>query len=505
MPGYVPESAGDLFAEFWGAAAELQEWAAGPDAARLDHAGLEKEAADRGRKLENLLLQAHMDLRAAREVRLARVRAADGSVRPRAEKGHCRPLVTVTGTVMVTRIGYRAPGVPIVYPADEQLSLPAERYSMGVRELAAIESVRGGYEDARAAVARATGVPVGKRQTEQLARRAAADFTSFYAGRGRPVLPAAAGTVLVLQADGKGIKMRPGSLRPAAARAAARAVPRQQGRLSRGEVGTRKRMAEVGAVYDLVPVPRTVGDILPCPGPKLPPGPKPQPRARNKWLIASVAGTAEQVIADVFAEADRRDPARERTWIALADGNKDQLAYLRGQAAARGIELPVIIDFIHVTEYLWDAAWCFYPEASPDAGTWVRAHAAAILDGRATGVAAAIRAQAAATEGLSKTKHKTAARTARYLDKHAPWLDYPQALTAGWPISTGVIEGACRHLIKDRMDITGARWSTDGAEAILRLRAIIANGDWNDYWTWHTLQEHRRTHRNHRNCYQLAA
>jgi hypothetical protein len=315
--------------------------------------------------------------------------------------------------------------------------------------------------------------------------------------------------VLVLEADGKAIKMLPGQLRPRAAARAAKATPKQQGRLSRGEVATRKRVAEVGTVFDITPAPRTAADILPRPGEARPgdarAGAADAPAAQNKWLTASVADAAAQVIAAVFAEADRRDPARQRTWIALVDGNKDQIAYIQAEAAARGVEVPVIIDLIHVTEYLWDATWCFHPQDSPGAAPWVRAHARDILDGRAAQVAAAISAQAAATEGLSRNQRKTVRKTISYLDTKAPFLDYPTALAEGWPISTGVIEGACRHLVKDRMDITGARWSTDGAEAILKLRAIRANGDWDQYWHWHQQQEHQRTYRNHQNCYQLAA
>lgn len=142
----------------------------------------------------------------------------------------------------------------------------------------------------------------------------------------------------------------------------------------------------------------------------------------------------------MLAEAARRDPHHHRTWIALADGSKDQIRWITEHAAARGITIPVIVDFIHVLEYLWNAAWCFYPEASPDAGPWVRDHAAAILDGHAPQVAAAIRDQAAATSGLSTTKRTAAARTARYLENKAPYLNYPAALASGWPISTGVIE-----------------------------------------------------------------
>jgi hypothetical protein len=348
-------------------------------------------------------------------------------------------------------------------------------------------------ERACAQVSDRTGCALGRRQAQQLVRAAAADFDEFYAARRPP--PGGPGQVLVLEVDGKGIAVRPGELRPQSARRARKAVPKQDGRLSRGEVRTRKRMAEVAAVFDLTPVPRTAAGIL-GPGPR-PPG----PRAAGRWLTASITADAAGVVAAAFAEAARRDPGCQRTWIALADGNNDQIRSIQAQAAARGITIPIVIDFIHVLEYLWDAAWSFFPEASPDAGPWVRARAAAILDGRADHVAAGIRADAAAG-ALSTAKRKAAARTAHYLEAKAPWLDYPAALAAGWPISTGVIEGACRHLVKDRMAITGARWGTETAEAILKLRALQANGDFDAYWTYHLHREH---HRNHPATYTPAA
>lgn len=76
----------------------------------------------------------------------------------------------------------------------------------------------------------------------------------------------------------------------------------------------------------------------------------------------------------------------------------------------------------------------------------------------------------------------------------AHYLDYPTALAAGCPIATGVIEGACRQLVKDRMDITGARWSADGAEAVLKLRAVRTNDDFDDYWRYHLEHERQRNH-----------
>jgi hypothetical protein len=491
MPEYVRDG---VFAGSREAFARAEEWLAGPQAAGLGLAGLEEELQVRGQEIKRRLLQDHLAARAAAEPRLARVTGPDGICRTWAEAGHTRPLSSVFGPVTVTRIGYRAPGACRVYPADAELGLPAGRHSPGLAGMAVAAAAAGSLAAACAQVRARTGCALGTRQCQELVRAAARDFDGFYAARPRPA--PGPGQVLVLSCDAKGVRMRPGQLRPRAERAAARAVPKQDGRLSQGEVRTRKRMAATGAVFAITPVPRTTADIL-GPGPRLP-----GPRAQGKWLTASVTATTAQVVAAAFAEADRRDPARQAAWIALADGNKDQIAQITAQAAARGITVPVICDLIHVTEYLRDAAWCLFPTASPDAGPWVRARTAALLDAGPAGAAAAAAALREAAAGLGKARRATLGKTAAYLQAKAPHLDYPAALANGWPIATGVIEGACRHLVKDRMDITGARWGTDTADAILKLRALIANGDFDAYWAWHLDREHER---NYPRRYTLAA
>jgi hypothetical protein len=125
-----------------------------------------------------------------------------------------------------------------------------------------------------------------------------------------------------------------------------------------------------------------------------------------------------------------------------------------------------------------------YEEGDPAAEVWVHRQATAILDGKAATVAASIRRKAT-TLGLTPEKRKNADRAADYLHNKKPHLDYATALQNGWPVATGVIEGSCRHLVKDRMDLTGARWGLEGAEAILKLRAIITNGDFDEYWQFH--------------------
>ncbi len=117
----------------------------------------------------------------------------------------------------------------------------------------------------------------------------------------------------------------------------------------------------------------------------------------------------------------------------------------------------------------------------------MRRHAQQILAGNATKVAGQIRRQAT-NAGLDASARAGADTCAAYLTNKHAYLDYPTALQKGWPIATGVIEGACRHLVKDRMDITGARWGLDGAEAILKLRAIRSNGDFDEYFHYHLTQ-----------------
>ncbi len=348
MQGYAAEPAGGAFAQSRAYYGELEAWLSGEEAGQLRHADLEEQLQDRGRELLRRMHQDHLDLLAAREQRRADVTGPDGTARTRAEKGHGRAMATVFGQVTVSRIAYRAPGAPNVHPLDEALNLPAEKQSHGLRKLTAIESARGSFDDAAAAITRATGVSMGKRQAEQLALRAAADVDAFYAG-GRPG-PAPDEHVLVLTGDGKGIVMRPDALRPATAKAAAGGRQKLATRLSPGEKHGRKRMAELACVYDCAPAPRTPDDIIAPPGREREKDRARGPRAAGKWLTASVTDDIPAVLAAAFSEAQRRDPGHRRTWIALVDGNRQQIDAITAEAARRDVTITVICDFVHVLE-----------------------------------------------------------------------------------------------------------------------------------------------------------
>jgi hypothetical protein len=513
MQGYAA-ARGDAFAQSKRCFAELEDWMASEEAAGLQHADLEEQLEARGRGLLRQLLQDRLDLTAAREERRYDVTGADGVARMRAERGRTRPLATKFGQVTVSRIAYRSPGLPNVHLLDAALNLPEEKHSHGLRKLAAVEAARGSVEDAQAAVGRATGVAIGKRQLEAMARRAAAHVEAFYAWRLVSGVPD--GWPLVLTFDGKGIVMLPDALRPATAKAAAAAEGKLATRLSPGEKNGRKRMCEVAGVYDAAPAPRAPEEIISTPAQKrrkkkaqagkrkMKAKPR-EPQARNKWLTASVTSDIPAVIAAAFDEAERRDPSHQREWVVLIDGNNTQIEAVTAEAARRGVTITIVIDFIHVLEYLWKAAWSFFDKGEPAAEEWVAAQARTILHGKARQVAAGIRRRAT-TYGYSPAERAGADECARYLHNKHGYLDYATALKKGWPIATGIIEGACRHIVKDRMDITGARWGLEGAEAILTLRALIANGDFEDYWRFHLRREHERVHhQKYRESQVLAA
>jgi hypothetical protein len=463
----------------------------------MAHDQLEELIEGRGREVQRQLLQDHLDLRAIREQEALPASREQRRVegRSRVERDHERMLATVFGTVTVRRLAFRAPGRPNVYPADAALSLPAGRHSHGLRRAAVCEAVRGSCDTAKTAIDRRCGRVAGKRQIEELVTAAAVDIDGFYAQR-VPV-PCTSEVLLVLSADSKGIVMRPEGLRPATRKAAAgkkrgRGVFRT--RLATGEKPCRKRMATLACVYDTAPAPRRPHDVIAVPGGRS--GEREVrrgPRATAKWLTGSVARDAAEVIRAAFGQAGARDRQHVRTWVVLVDGDRHQIELIEAEAARRKVAVHLVIDLVHVLEYLWAAAWCFHAGGDPAAEDWVAVQALAVLAGRARQVTESLTAQAG-QHGLAESQRTGVEACVRYLTNNKEYLRYDEALASGWPIATGVIEGACRHLIGDRLNITGSRWGVEGAEAVLRLRAVIDNGDFEAYWAFHIRREHYRVH-----------
>ena len=410
------------------------------------------------------------------------------------QRVHGRTLTLIFGEVTVNRQGYAGRGLESLHPLDAKLNLPLESYSHSLQCRMAVQAAKEAYDGARSNIDNLTGVSVPKRQIEQSALRAARDFNLFYQQQrsqtAREVKKT--GNILALTTDAKGVPMRKIDLQEATRKAAEERKPHLEHRRSPGEKTKSKRMGTVAAVYTIDPFVRTPEQIVREFGPAHDALPE-RPRPEDKRVWASIKQPPEAIIEQMFEEALRRDPKRTKKWIALVDGNEPQLELLKVAAHEYGVELEIILDLIHVLEYLWKAAWAFYNTGDRAAEAWVRERLAEILRGHSSEVAAGIRRSATLRE-LSANERIPVDDCADYLLKYRAFLRYDKYLAEGYPIATGVIEGACRYLVKDRMEITGARWRLGGAEAVLQLRGLLASGDFDQYWEFHLQQEYKRNH-----------
>ena len=490
--------------------AEAKAFLSSREALQMSESDLERELHRRSQELMRKLLEGHLDQRSPGEA-AGPVEGADG-VERRERRVHGRRLETIFGTVDVERVGYARAGHDSLHPLDASLNLPPERYSLEVRRRVAEAAASRSFDEALFELSRNTGAEVPKRQAEQLVVRAAEDFDAFYeARRAAAGEPAAEESVVVLTFDDKGVVLHREDLREATRKAAEkRRRQREQlspfNRLKPGEKKHSKRMATVAAVYTVAPFVRSAEDFLQSLMPRQPADKTARTRAKNraknravrprpvaKRVWASLERDTGEVIAEAMLEAERHDPERTKRWVVLVDGAETQLDLVETGAAAYGVEVTVVLDIIHVVEYVWKAAHVFHPEGSPELACWAWTRVRDILEGKARRVASSMR-RAATVAGLSTDTRKPVDKCADYLLKYAPYLQYDRYLAAGYPIATGVVEGACRHLVRDRMELTGARWRLVGAEAVLKLRALRASGDFDAYWDFHEAREYERNH-----------
>jgi hypothetical protein len=286
--------------------------------------------------------------------------------------------------------------------------------------------------------------------------------------------------------------MRHDALREETRKRALDGKQKMRSRLSRGEKSNRKRMAQVASIYFIEKFVRTPKDITDELSRERANLHRPRPYQKRVW--ASVEKDADDVIKSMFDEAHKRDPEHCKEWVALVDGNKHQLSMVKSLAKHGGVKVSIILDIIHVIEYLWEAARIFIDESNhADCERWVERKLIQILNGEAGKTAGSIR-MSAAKRKLTNDKKQAAKDCASYIARHKAYMRYVSYLKSGYPIATGVIEGACRYLIKDRMDITGARWGLSGAESVLKLRSLVTSGDFDDYWTFHLACEYERNY-----------
>ena len=460
------------------------------DLLHVGHGELERFIGGEGRELLRLLLQGHLDARGEARA-IGPVIGEDGVERTHVRQDTSRELATTVGEVQVTRARYEGRGVDGRHPADAELELPPGQYSHDLQRLLALQAAQVSFDKSIEFVADATGVGVPKRQAEQLVRGAAKDFEDFYAERSKAAPPSDK-AFLVMSIDQKGVVVRHKDLLPATQKKA-EAGRKLETRFTRGEPHARKRMATVAAVYFIEPDVRDAASVIAGLRHIKPSPPVKRPRPQQKRVWASLKRSIASVVKEMFNEAERMDPRHERPWLVLLDGDAKLESAIQREVRARRVEVSLVLDAIHALQYLWAAGHKLCPEGTVELERWVLERFERILNGHAVDVAAGMR-RSATKRGMPSKQREPIDKAANYFLKRRRLMNYDLCLEAGTPIATGVIEGACRTLINDRLDITGARWSLDGAESVLKLRALVQSRDFDAYWAFHTDREYHRNH-----------
>jgi hypothetical protein len=409
----------------------------------------------------------------------------DGEVCRRLPELHERRYVSIFGefhlrrTVYGTREGQQHEFVPL----DNRLQLPASVFSYVLQDWDQALCVEEAFGQVQSTIARMLELKQSVGSLEHMNQEMAAEATRYLINQ--PVPPATAeGPIIVASADGKGIVMRRDP-----------EAPPVKAHATKGDKTSPKRMATVGAVYTVDRYVRTPEEVVAALFRDEREKSKDRPRPQHKRVWASLPQTDGRVsgMAAVFLwlnwELRQRNPNQDKEAVYLCDGQE-------ALWQAVGHDLPnrnavQILDLLHVTPRLWQAAHVFHAEKSSAAEQFVRERVLRVLQGKAAGVIRGLREMA--TKGaVTGSKKKTVREVCGYLEKNLERLRYDEYLAAGYPIASGVIEGACRHLVKDRMERAGMHWTAAGAQAMLDLRSTFVSGQWDEYQSYRIELETQR-------------
>jgi hypothetical protein len=391
-----------------------------------------------------------------------------------------RRLVSIFGEIDLERPYFWQPGASGHTPMDEAVSLPEDGYSDLLREHVELLATKMAYEQACLVLEHVLGVGLSTSSVARLVGGDATDVEAFYEQQAPPA-PSQEAEVLVVQADGKGVPMRPSESGP-------KASPRQQHkvpvRLGKGQKRTKKKEAVVTSLYTAARRVRSADDVIASFFNEAKHTDEPagavgrRPQGKKRW--ATLEGK-EAAFRRLCEQAQRRDGAHIVDRVALSDG----CVALQDRFREAFPRFTLVLDFVHVSEYLWKAANALLGEADAGRAAWVKTQTRALLSSEHGPVVEVL-------EQASQREQDVPAQVARYFRRNVEAMDYARYLARGWPIASGVIEGACRHLVKDRCEASGMRWSRAGAEHLLALRAVEVNGDWEAYHRYRRQERHLR-------------
>lgn len=358
---------------------------------------------------------------------------------------------------------------------DAELSLGSDQYSDLLRDMAEHLGVYIAYNKSANILERFLDIGLSTRVFEKMMAEDSQEVEAYYEQKPAPNSDTEA-EILVIQADGKGVPL------------ILEEPTQPQVRLGKGQKRGKKKEAIVTSVYTIGTAPRTPKEVVASffkretDNISLRKRQKPQ----NKHVWATLAGK-DVALDRLMKYVAPRLGSHIVDKVALCDGCEA----LQERIESRFSDFSLILDFVHANEYLWKVANRLLGETDPQRTEWVAEKTLHMLSGKTQQIITEFR-QLAQQKKHTKAQQEILSKTANYFERNLPYMDYPTYLANGWPIASGVIEGACRHLVKDRMELSGMRWSLEGAESLLHLRAVAENGDWDAYHRFRMKQRHQR-------------
>lgn len=388
-----------------------------------------------------------------------------------------RVYYSIFGKLPLYRPYFYKKGVGAETPLDGALGLGEDRYSDLLREVSDYLGVYNVYHKTGDILARLPGLKVSTGAIESNMADDAADVESYYAQK-PPPKPAEEAEILVIQADGKGMPL------------VLEELAEPQLRLGKGQKRGRKKEAMVTSIYTIaahIRTPQAVVDSFFQPKPtRTRQEDTTRCRPQHKHIWATLDGK-DAALARLAQQVASRDGEHILDRVALCDGYEP----LQIRMTQQFPDFSLILDFIHADEYLWDVANALSGEQNPQRLEWMADYTLKILSGQTQSVIATFQQMAQDKQYTAKQRTQLE-KTATYFQRNLPYMDYATYLKRGWPIASGVIEGACRHFVKDRCELSGMRWTQTGVENLLRLRAVAENGDWDEYHQFRKHQRHAR-------------
>lgn len=433
-------------------------------------------------RLGRLLLTKFLDLHGTGDMGET-VTLPNGTQCQRLPDVHERRYVSIFGEFSLSRTVYGTrEGQKIAFvPLDNRLQLPESVFSYVLQDWDQALCVEEAFGQVNATIARMLHLKQSVGSLEHMNQEMAKDASVYMLGR---LLPAAAeeGEIFVASADGKGIVMRRDPQ-----------APPPLAHPGKGDKASQKRMATVGAVYSVNRYVRTPEQIVAAlfRDAQEPSQDRPRPQHKQVWAKLSQDDTSgmDALYSWLSWELTWRNPEQHKETVYICDGQEALWQGVQDKLPpANAVE---ILDLLHVTPRLWKAAHLFHREKSQEAEAFVRARLLRVLQGKAKDVIRGLR-EMGTKRHLNGVKKKALRELCNYLDKNCSRMRYDAYLAAGYPIASGVIEGACRHLVKDRMERAGMHWTVKGAQAMLDLRSVFISGQWQEYQDCRIMLETKR-------------